>query len=187
MTQPDVVLLLRLEHRNLTRVLDLLDRQLERLNREGTLDYELVGSILEYFQGYPEKCHHPKEDLVYRKLEARGLTESEGLKNLVAEHEALAALAAKSAEIVREARGEDRTPTEVIESNLRQFLGFNRLHMAMEEKYFLQVAEQKLSPEDWDEIEFDLFDSTDPVFDEDAEHGFQVLREQIRARQSDDV
>jgi len=181
MTQPDVILILRLEHRNLAKVLDVLDHQLQRLDREGTLDYELVESVMEYFQGYPDKCHHPKEDLIFRHLDARGLSKSEGLKDLVEEHKALAALAVRTAELVHDARARNLAPNEAIESHLRQFLGFNRLHMAMEEKYFFKLAERSLSQDDWGEIEFDIFDREDPVFDADTEHGFEVLRDRIRA------
>ncbi len=181
MTEPDVVLMLRLEHRNLAKVLDILEHQLDRLERDGELDFELVEAVLAYFQSYPDTCHHPKEDLIYRRLDARGLSKSAGLKNLVEEHDPLAALTARSVEMIRDARARNLAPNEAIESRLRQFLGFNRLHMAMEEKYFFQVAEQNLSQEDWDRIEFDLFDRNDPVFDADAEHGFQVLRDRIRA------
>ena len=49
----------------------------------------------------------------------------------------------------------------------------------MEEEHFFPAAAQALSEQDWDEIDFKLFDSSDPLFDAAAHARFHGLRERI--------
>jgi hemerythrin-like domain-containing protein len=59
------------DHRNMTRIIDVLDRQIGSLDRTGSTDYGLVQHILEYLLDYPTRVHHPVEDLVYGRLSIR--------------------------------------------------------------------------------------------------------------------
>ena len=181
MVASDIALMLRLEHRNFSTLLDLLDLEVERMDREGALDYELVRALLDYFLHYADQCHHPKEDLVYRKLSASPSFPSEGLSDLLEEHKELDKLTGRLVELLGTAHAASDIPNREVEAGLRRFLSFYRHHMAMEEEYFLVAAERLLSKDDWDEIEFDLFDKKDPVFDEEVEQRYKMLRDRITA------
>ena len=56
------------EHRNIERLLTILERELEVFDRGGRPDYEVIGAIISYFELYPEVYHHPQEDVVFAKL-----------------------------------------------------------------------------------------------------------------------
>ena len=51
--------------------------------------------------------------------------------------------------------------------------------MLMEEQHFFPLALQRLSRNDFAEIEFTLFDQPDPLFNRDAETRFAELRAEI--------
>ena len=59
------------------------------------------------------------------------------------------------------------------------FLDSYRGHMLMEEQHFFPLALQRLSRNDFAEIEFTLFDQPDPLFNRDAETRFAELRAEI--------
>lgn len=181
MTTSDIVLLIRMEHRNFATLLDILDQELAQLDREGQLDHDLVEALLDYFLSYADQCHHPKEDLVYHKVEAVQAGAGEDLNDLVAEHEELERVTGRLADLVQATRGQAPVPDERLAGALRRFLAFYRSHMAMEETQFLPAAERLLSADDWEAIEFDLFDKADPVFDEQVELRYQGLRDKIFA------
>ena len=61
---------LRADHRNLTILLDMLDREIARLKSVEDPDYELLHDIMMYMTGYPDAVHHKKEDWVYAKMAA---------------------------------------------------------------------------------------------------------------------
>ena len=64
----DVLLLLRLEHKNFGELLNLIDKQRYNLEQGGNVDINLLQSLVEYLSGYPDECHHPVEDIVLRRL-----------------------------------------------------------------------------------------------------------------------
>jgi hemerythrin-like domain-containing protein len=59
---------LRAEHDDLAKVLDVLEQEVESYRQRGRLNRDIVDAVLDYCRGYPALCHHPKEDLIYRKL-----------------------------------------------------------------------------------------------------------------------
>ena len=65
-----VIEVLREEHRNIGRVLRELEYQIEAFAKEEPTNCDVVVSVAEYFLGYPDRCHHPKEDL--HPLKTRG-------------------------------------------------------------------------------------------------------------------
>jgi hemerythrin-like domain-containing protein len=63
--------ILREEHRNIETLLRVLERELNIFDRAERPDYEVVQAVIDYFRDYPDRCHHPKEDVVFAKLKAR--------------------------------------------------------------------------------------------------------------------
>jgi hemerythrin-like domain-containing protein len=86
-----VIAALRKEHSNITQLLDILERQVAIFDRGGSPDFGIVEAVVDYFQSYPDLYHHPKEDLVYQKLQQRDPAAAERVGDLRREHEELAA------------------------------------------------------------------------------------------------
>jgi hemerythrin-like domain-containing protein len=59
------------EHRNIEKLLAILERELEVFDRADRPDYEVIRAVISYFEVYPEVYHHPQEDLVFAKLRTR--------------------------------------------------------------------------------------------------------------------
>jgi hemerythrin-like domain-containing protein len=138
----------------------------------------LLESTFAYLSGYPDQCHHPKEDLVYRKLLSRCPDMADSLKDLVKEHETLAHLTHNVMRIIA-AQQDPHAVNDWLRDQLQEFLDFYRHHMLMEDQHFFPVALQRLSHNDFAEIDFTLFDQPDPVFDRESEERFTELREEI--------
>jgi hemerythrin-like domain-containing protein len=62
---PKIIEILLEEHQNIKKVLLVLEHELEVFDRSGRPDYEILQTIIQYFQGYPESCHHPKEEMIF--------------------------------------------------------------------------------------------------------------------------
>lgn len=177
---PDITLsLLRLEHGNQSRILGLIEDQVAAADAGTPMDEELLSLACEYFSDYPERCHHPKEDLVYKLLRKRDPDSCASLRDLIAEHRRLHELTEAFAEAVRRVREEPQavepSPREVI----RKFTEACRQHMRDEEERFFPLAEERLSEDDWDTLDFAMFERDDPLFDHVAEERFSALRKRI--------
>ena len=64
----EIMCMLANDHRNMTKILDALQRRISSLDHAGPLNYHLIRNILGYILDYPTQVHHPVEDLVYGEL-----------------------------------------------------------------------------------------------------------------------
>ena len=74
---PRAIEQLQLDHRNMTRLLDVLRKELDAYRSGRTPDFDLLNSIMDYTLNYPDLCHHPKENLIYERMAARVSRDSE--------------------------------------------------------------------------------------------------------------
>src|SRR3954447_8628585 len=84
-----VVHLIGEEHRTIARLLDLIEREVSAFAAGETPDLDLLASILRYTQEYPDRFHHPKEDLIFRKLKERNSAAAATVDAVLQEHEAV--------------------------------------------------------------------------------------------------
>ena len=172
----DVVALLQIDHYRLAKLLQLVERQAANIARRGPVNYRLLESAFDYLSTYPDQCHHPKEDLVYRKLVSRHPEVVESLADMVKEHETLAHL---THNVMRAVRAPDALANSELARQLAEFVSFYRRHMLMEDRHFFPAVLQWLSLLDLEEIDFSRFDAPDPLMDEESGARFGELREEI--------
>ena len=56
----NTLVLLRLEHGNLSKLLGLIEDQVTAADAGRLMDEELLRLAAEYFSDYPDRCHHPE-------------------------------------------------------------------------------------------------------------------------------
>src|SRR5215831_14911854 len=141
------------EHRNIERLLVILEHELDIFDRGARPDYEVIRAIISYFEVYPEVYHHPQEDLVFAKLSIRDPAAAAKVGNLATEHQ-------KGAERLR-------SVARAVDSVLA-------------DRDFFPAALRALEPQDWTEIASALTtDHRDPLFNDVAEDRFETLRAHI--------
>ncbi len=175
----DIVDTLRREHRNMAKVLDVLERQVSSLGEGASADYGVVARVLEYCLEFPELCHHPKEDLIFQKLREREVDIPLAVRDLPAEHAELRELTWKiSAALDRVRRGAEE-PRARLRLMVGDFVTSYRAHMTMEEKHFFPAALQRLEEADWVEIDARAGNPADLLFGARATERFAALRSTI--------
>ena len=174
-----IVAALRKEHSNITQLLDILDRQMSTFDTGGAPDYEILESIIDYFQSYPDLYHHPKEDLIYRRLRQRHPIIAAEVGDLQDEHELLAARTRAFATGVRAVLDEAQTPRHALQPLARAFIDQQRDHMQREERIFFPAALTLLTPEDWADIEQRMTDHDDPLFGSDVGRRYETLHRDV--------
>ncbi len=170
---------LHTEHANMAKLLNALDRQVTIFDAGGTPDYDIVQAVMEYFLDYPELCHHPKEDLIVRRLLERTGDKTHPAQKLEAEHEELGLLTRRFAKIMQRVLEEAELPRVDFIRAAREFIESQRHHVQMEEAHFLPYAEAKLSDEDLAELDAALFERHDPLFGPRVEQKYATLRDNI--------
>ena len=137
-----IIDILRDEHRNIEKLLLVLDRELSVFNRAERPDYHVVQSVIEYFQDYPDCCHHPKEDMIFAKLKARDPVTAASIGDLEAEHGKGSKRLARVARTVEGVLADREILRDTVDAIIRDFIDHERRHMAMEERVLFPAAAQ---------------------------------------------
>lgn len=172
---------LREEHRNIEKLLGLLDDQIDKIATATSLDYDLLQAIANYFCDYPDRCHHPKEDVVLRQLQARHSAEARAIGDLAREHRDAYARVRRFRDNVDAIFRDAVLSRDTVVSAGRSFVNAERAHMKMEEDIFFPMAVSVLDEEDWRTIEGNLKTMRDPLFGELVEEEFRILRDFLLA------
>lgn len=182
----EVMTQLREEHRNIAKLLRALEHQLAIFDTAERPDYDVLAAIADYFVGFPDRCHHPKEDLIYRKMCERDPTLGQTMADLEAEHEEISALARHFQEAVQNVLQDVEIPRSAFDEVAHHFVTDQRCHMQMEEEHFFPLALQILTPDDWAEIDERVTREEDPVFGVKVSQEFAALRDNILKWEAED-
>lgn len=179
-----IVQQLREEHANMARLLNVFERQLDLFRSGAQPDYDIVEGLIDYFLDYPDSCHHPKEDLLARKMIEQGTDRTKPLEGLATQHGELAGLTRRFATVVRRLLEDEEFPRETLLESGQEFLDAQRHHMQMEDQYFLPLVETVLGPEQLAELDAEIEPRVDPLSDDASaqqETRFALLRANILA------
>ena len=170
---------LRQEHRNIEKLLLVLEQELSLFARGERPDYEVIRAVIAYFEVYPDAYHHPQEDMVFKKLKARDPAAAASVGDLAAEHRSGAERLRRVAQAVQGVLMDREILRQTVDGIIRDFIARERQHVAMEERVFFPAAIVALQPQDWAEIASTLTDQKDPLFSEIVEERFDAVRKHI--------
>lgn len=173
------------EHRNISKLLAILERELEIFDVGESPDYEVIRSIISYFEVYTEIYHHRQEDLVFSKLASRDPATAERIGNLVREHSSGTDRLRRVAKAIDLVLADEEILRERVDAIVREFITQERRHMAMEDREFFPAALKALKPQDWDEIAAAVDSHRDPLFSDVTEDRFSEVRKYILRLEED--
>jgi hemerythrin-like domain-containing protein len=165
------------EHKNVARLLHAMENQVGKLATAESPDYDLLQAIANYFCDYPDRCHHPKEDMIFRQLQAKNPLDAATVGDLAKEHRTAHARARRFRDNIQAIFRDEILPRDSVLSAARSFIDAEREHMRMEEELFFPLAASILDEGDWRTIEGSLRQRQDPLFGEFVEEEFKILRE----------
>ena len=167
------------EHRNIEKLLTVLERELEVFDRGDRPDYEVIRAVISYFEVYPEVYHHPQEDLVFGKLRTRDAAAAAKIGDLAREHQKGAQRLRTVAHVIDNVLADREILRQNVDTIVRDFIEHERRHMMMEDRDFFPAALKALKPQDWTEIASAVTSRKDPLFSDVAEERFNALRTHI--------
>lgn len=169
---------LQFEHQTMGRLLDIMEDRVGDFGVRQTPDYQLLQVIADYLLSYPDEVHHPKEDLIFSKLQHRDSGAASKFRRLLDEHRELRRITQEFAAVVGDSTEPTASRPEQIFQATRRLVDYYRHHIEMEEKHFFPTAERVLTRDDWAKIDSALTEKIDPLLDE-AETKYKNLRATI--------
>lgn len=173
---------LRQDHRNMWRLLDLLEAQAAHIEECDEPDFDLAHDVLRYMTSYPDTVHHPKEDRIYARLKAlRPELAGSGVAKVTAEHKEIAQLGVDLRDALAAIESGSVMRRDALVAKARQYVTRLREHIVWEERRLFSLADELLATQDWAAI--DDGEHPDPLFGPSVEHSFDELLQRIAAYQ----
>ena len=176
----DILEDLRQDHRNMSVMLGLLEREIKRIREEKSPDFELMHDIMRYMTVYSDAVHHPKEDVLYRAMRDAHPDLASGLEHVEPEHHRLAELSENLRDDIEAIASEAPVTRERIAANSREYVDFLRRHMDWEERDLFPRADALIKAETAMFVDISHLDKVDPVFGAEREHSFANLLHNIQ-------
>jgi hemerythrin-like domain-containing protein len=175
----EIIEILRQEHRNIEKLLDVMEQELSAFDRGERPDYEVFGAVIDFFKKYPDSCHHPKEDIIYEKFKTRAPDRAASIADLEAEHREGAVRLRRVAQAIDSVLNDQELLRESVDRIVRDFIDNERKHIALEDEVVFPAIACTLQPEDWADIALKIADRYGPPADADFEEQFSTLRRNI--------
>ena len=185
-SMPELLDELRREHRSIAQVLNCLERQVRIFETGEHPDFDVIAAVLDYFEGFPDRYHHPKEDLLLERLSTRDPMSTRVVGDLAQAHVELGENMRGFATAVRAVLLDAELPRAAFVGRARSFIDLQRRHLAMEEASFFPAAERALTAEDWSDLAASAVRREDPLYGGSSETKYESLRKNILAWDAED-
>ncbi len=166
---------LNTDHDHVTQLLAILESQLDHVRRAESTDFELLRDVMHYMTHYPDRVHHPVENLVIEKLIERDPSIRDAAIAIVQEHRVLTEKGETFLEMVSRVADGEMVLREDIEAKGRDYVEFLRTHMKKEDDELFPLAEKLLTKEDLRQVAETIEHRADPVFGAIVETQYEEL------------
>jgi len=171
---------LRLDHRNMAAVLDILEGIVAIMEANKDPDFELFDEIMRYMTVYPDAVHHPKEDVIYGELRARRPDLAEDLSHVPDDHREIARLSCLLRDEVEAINAGAAVRRQKMIEDTAAYVQCLRDHMSWEETDLFRRIDLMLDAEPY-KVDISEYEHIkDPVFELEIEAGFRRLIESLR-------
>jgi hemerythrin-like domain-containing protein len=175
------------DHVNLTRLLDLMSRELDALIAGHEANFDLKIEMLDYIEHYAEQLHHPTEEQInevaFRK---KSMQKHKALYDRICkEHVDLIGLASNYRKTLEGAMQGEVLLREEVEIRGREFVALQRQHIDLEEQEIFPLVERALNDKDWQKLEQEISHTEDPVFSRQDYNRFRSLIDYLKAHEDE--
>lgn len=169
------------DHVNLSRVLQLLQKQLDLIDCGGEVNLHVLGEIIDYVQSYPDLLHHPREDVIFQVYRVRYSAGLDVIDRLMEEHRTLIAGTSALQGCVDQWEHDLPVPREHLKRLLADYLSRQWDHLNLEEGSIYKLLADSLTESDWAEIEAGMPQGSDPLFGDMIRQRYQHIFDQVIA------
>jgi hemerythrin-like domain-containing protein len=179
MTMPNQISKWKAEHGDFIRLLSILKSQIGLFHEQAEANYELMLDIVYYLTHFPDRFHHPREDIAFAKLAERDASARLRVHELIGEHKVIASSGKRLVEQLNGILAGAILEREAVEVDAATYIVYYRQHMAREEAELFPRLEDVLGNEDWKAVDDAITPEADPLFGSKVGQRYQQLRRQI--------
>ncbi|MDH4048576.1 MAG: hemerythrin domain-containing protein [Gammaproteobacteria bacterium] len=172
---------LRQDHKNMARLLNLLERESNRLYDDGEPDIELMRDVMHYMTIYPDAVHHPKEDRIYAELKNVRPELTSGFSRITVDHQSIAEQGMKLRNDLSLIEAGAMLKRNTVVADALRYVNTLRSHMQWEELDLFRRVDSMIRDGHKLLDTSELPNASDPVFGPGVEKRFGRLFKRITA------
>lgn len=179
--EPPLMKALRAEHRHMATVLQLFSEQLRSIEGGELVDTHVVYEIMDYIVNWPDRFHHPREDLIYARVAEVDPRAADDVDTLQRDHDLTAKHSRRVLRDIERWRLGKVSGTVVVKSG-RDYIDHVYEHMNLEEKVVFPRIETTLTLQDWRELADDdeLRAVANSIFGPQVQREFRNMSRKLR-------
>ena len=172
---------LRAEHRHIGTVMQLFSDQLKAIEGGELVDTHVVYEVMDYMVTWPDRFHHPREDLIYARVAEVDARVADDVDTLQRDHDHTAKRGRGVLHDIERWRLGEVSGAVVVKSG-RNYVDHIHEHMNLEEKLVFPRIEATLTLQDWRELAEDdqLGAVADSVFGPRVQREFRNMTRKLR-------
>ena len=143
---------LRREHGEMARLMRTLWFKVRALQADREEDYELMERMLAFMTDFPDRYHHPRENLLFDAISQRTSEVDDVIANLRRQHEEIASHGKELLTLLGAAEAGEPTSKQEIVRECHEYIMAESRHMHEEEFAVFPLAESVLTPAEWDRL-----------------------------------
>lgn len=171
----DLIDQIKYDHISMSKVLNLIEREIGMLADDQDPDYFLLVDSMRYMVNYSDTVHHVKEDAIFERLSEIAPEVDDVIQEIRQQHQSLALLSTQLYDIVDNASLGQIVSKENISRLGGEYVASLRRHMSIEEGNLLRKARECLSAEDMNLVEQQYAESRDPLLSNSLEKEYNKL------------
>ena len=168
---------LHTDHYHLQRLLNCLSHEIGcyDFDSKQVPDLDIILSALDYLRTYPDKWHHPSEDIIFNRLLNRKVKVSKLIKQLQIEHEKIILETKKINELFNSVADDCIVSADELLTGAKKFIELQKQHLNKENEFIYPLMNTEFSEKDWREIEKEIKLQDDPLFSNRSKKEFDQL------------
>ncbi|MCP4212786.1 MAG: cation-binding protein [Halieaceae bacterium] len=169
------------EHVHMSMVMQVFKEQLGAIECGEVVDTHVVYEVMDYMVTWPDRFHHPREDLIYARVAEIDPGALDDVDTLQRDHDNTARVGRQLLKLIENWRSGEAAGSEVVTRG-REYISHIYEHMNVEEKLVFPKVEATLTPRDWFELSEDdkLRGVSDSVFGPQVQREFRNMARKIR-------
>lgn len=167
------------EHKIFAKLLDLMNEQINQFQRGQQPDYDLLRDIFDYMTNYPDRLHHPHEDVIFERIVQLVPASYHQVQILTQQHKSIAHNGARFLLRLQSALDGVILPRETVEKPALEYIALYREHMRIEEQEIFPLCRERLRQDDWDVIGKAVKTEVNPLLHGPKEGKYLALHRQM--------
>ena len=170
---------LHVDHRNLGKLLSLLEANLHALQSDDDPDFLLMLDVIEYVDSYPDVFHHPREDLLFQRAIERDSSVKKEVQPALEQHVQLKESTHSLLDSLNAVLNDAVIDKRLLMDTIHDYIDSQRVHIVLEESSIYPHIERLLTPEDIHWLDEHNPAMSDPLFGDLVDNRFRQLYKHI--------